>query len=158
MIYLFHINLSTNLECSMAKVNVNKETDVKIVKHYIKDLSFENPQTINENNATNNNDNNIVTNISFVYEPFENKFFSVVMKYTCECSSKIIDKKLFVLEIDYFGFFKILNDKQYDQAKLTIKGAKLILPFMKSIIEDISVKGGSVPISLENIDFNLIKN
>ena len=34
----------------MIKVNENKKPSVKLIKHYIKDLSFENPQSINENN------------------------------------------------------------------------------------------------------------
>ena len=43
----------------MKKVNENAEFDIKIIKHYITDLSFENPQSLNENNADNNNNNNI---------------------------------------------------------------------------------------------------
>ena len=35
------------------------------------DLSFENPQSINENNAENNNNNNISENMSFVHESFK---------------------------------------------------------------------------------------
>ena len=42
----------------MNKVNVNKDDSIKIVRNFIKDLSFENPQNINENNSFNNNNNN----------------------------------------------------------------------------------------------------
>ena len=63
-----------------------------------------------------------------------------------------------VLELDYLGFFKILNNKTYNQADLTKAGAKLILPFVRSIIEDITNKGGSIKITLEDVDFNLVKN
>ena len=142
----------------MKKVNENAESDIKIIKHYIRDLSFENPQSLNENNADNNNNNNISENMSFVHEPFEKNFFGITMKYSCECLSTKIEKKLFVLELDYFGLFKLVSNKSYNQADLTKVGAKLIFPFVKSIVEDISNKGGSVSISLKDIDFELVKN
>ena len=141
----------------MDKENKNSELGVTLIKHYIKDLSFENPQSIEENNAENNNNNNISANINFIYEPFENDFFSIIFKYSCECSSKTNSKKLFLLELDYFGFFKIMNNKSNNQVELTKKGAQLILPFVKSIVEDLSTKGGSIPLFVETIDFDLIK-
>ena len=142
----------------MKKVNENAKADIKIIKHYIRDLSFENPQSLNENNADNNNNNNISENMSFVHEPLKNNFFGITMKYSCECLSTKIEKKLFVLELDYFGLFKLVSNKSYNQADLTKIGAKLIFPFVKLIVEDISNKGGSVQISLKNIDFELVKS
>ena len=142
----------------MIKVNENKKPSVKIIKHYIKDLSFENPQSINENNLENNNNNNLSQNMSFIHSSYENNFFSVVIKFACECSSKQNGNKLFILELDYFGFFKIIDSKTYSQTALTKKGARLILPFVKSIIKDITNKGGSTPISIEKVDFDLIKD
>mgnify|MGYP001160204107 CR=1 FL=1 len=141
----------------MIKVNENKKSDIKLVKHYIKDLSFENPQTLNENNSENNNNNNFSQNVSFIHSPYKNNFFSVVVKYACECSSKKNGKPLFVLELDYFGFFKITNNNTHNQIDLTKEGGELILPFMNSIIKDITKKGGSVPISIQEIDFDLNK-
>ena len=141
----------------MIKVNENKKPSVKIIKHYIKDLSFENPQSVQENNLENNKNCNISQNVSFVHTPFKNNFFSIIMKYSCNCSSKKTGNKLLVLELDYFGFFKILNNSS-NKANLTKKAAKLILPYVKSIIENITDKGGSLKISLENVDLDLIKN
>ncbi|MDC3116430.1 protein-export chaperone SecB [Alphaproteobacteria bacterium] len=142
----------------MTNVNVNDEPSVEIVRHYIKDLSFENPQSIQDNNFENNNNCNISQNMSFVQTSFKNNFFSIVVKYTCDCSSKKTGNKLLVLELDYFGFFKILNNNSYNQDYLTKTGAKLILPFVRSIIEDITNKGGSVMITLKDVDFDLIKS
>ena len=142
----------------MTNVNGNEESDIEIVKHYIKDLSFENPQSIEENNLENNKNSNISQNMSFVQRYFKNNYFSVVVKYSCDCSSKQTGNKILVLELDYFGFFKIKNDKSYNQTDLTKAGAKLILPFVRSIIEDITNKGGNIKIVLEDSDFDLIKN
>ena len=66
--------------------------------------------------------------------------------------------KLFNLELDYFGFFKILEDSNNDKKSTTEEGLKLIYPYAKDIIEDLTQKGGSVPISLNSEDFILRKN
>ena len=142
----------------MNKVNENEKFDIKLIKHYIRDLSFENPQSLNDNNAENNKNNDISENMNFIHEIFENNFFGIAIKYSCECSSTKIGKKLFVLELDYFGLFKLINNKSYNQEELTKKGVKLIFPFVKSIVEDISNKGGSVLISLKDIDFEIVKS
>ena len=112
----------------MNKLNLDQVTEIELVKHYIKDLSFENPQSISENNAENNNNNSISVNANFIYKPFNDNFFSLIMKYYCECSSIKNNNKLFILELDYFGFFKIINNK-LDETELTQKGAELIIPF-----------------------------
>ncbi len=142
----------------MTNVNANEEYNIEIVRHYIKDLSFENPQSIQENNSENNKNSNISQNMSFIQTPFKNNFFSVIVKYTCDCSSKKSGNKLLILELDYFGFFKILDNKSYNQADLTKAGAKLVLPFVRSIIEDITNKGGGIRITLEDVDFDLVKS
>ena len=141
----------------MTNVNGNKGFDIEVIKHYIKDLSFENPQSIPENNLENNKNCNISQNMSFVHTPFKNDFFSITVKYSCNCSSKKTGNKLLVLELDYFGFFKVFN-KSSNKANLTKEGAKLILPYVKSIIEDITNRGGSIKITLKEFDLGLIKD
>ena len=141
----------------MTNVNVNDEFNIEVIKHYIKDLSFENPQSIQENNWENNKNCNISQDMSFVHTPFKNNFFSITVKYSCDCSSKKTGEKLLVLELDYFGFFKIVS-KSSNKANLTKEGAKLILPYVKSIIEYITNRGGSIKITLKDVDLDLIKN
>ena len=141
----------------MTNVNENEDFGIEVIKHYIKDLSFENPQSIQDNSSENNKSCNISQNMSFVHTSFKNNFFSIIVKYSCDCSSKKTGNKLLVFELDYFGFFKILNNSS-NKANLTKKGAKLILPYVKSIIEDITNKGGSLKITLKDVDLDLIIN
>ena len=141
----------------MTNVNGNDGFNIEVIKHYIKDLSFENPQSMQENNLENNKNYNISQDMSFVHKPFKNNFFSINVKYSCDCSSKKTGNKLLFLELDYFGFFKILNSSS-NKDNLTKEGAKLILPYVKSIIEDITNKGGSIKITLKDVDLDLIIN
>ena len=140
-------------------VNKNEYSKIKMIREYIKDLSYENPQNINENNFSNNNNSNVDVKMNVVYKPYnDNNFFSLVLRYNVDCSSNDSKKKLFNLELDYFGFFEILDKENHDQEVLTKIGLKLMLPSVKDIVENISKKGGSLPISLNDVDFSLTKN
>ena len=95
--------------------------------------------------------------MNVIYKPYHNNFFSLIIKITLDCSSKKEKNKLSHLELDYFSFFKKLTEN-LDQKSLTENGLKLIFPFAKAIIEEISHKGGCIPISLNDVDFNLVEN
>jgi len=131
--------------------------DTKLVKHYIKDLSFENLQDIN-NQTQLNNEVKITDNIKAIYQSYNNDSFSILLKYSCDCNNFQYDKKFFILEIDYFGLFKIINRDSYSQDMLTRKGCVILYPLLRSIIEDIIAKGGPFEISLKNLEFNLTKD
>ena len=139
----------------MNNVNVNNADSIKLIKSFIQDLSFENPQNINENNSANNNSNSIDINMDVIFKPYENNLFSLNLKYNLDCTSKRSKNKLFNLELDYFGLFETLDNKNQDQKSLTESGIKLLFPLAKEIIEDITRKGGSVPVILNEIDLDL---
>ena len=143
----------------MNNVNTNKDDSIKLLKNFIKDLSFENPQNIEENNVFQISDSDLNINMNVFYRPYNNNnFFSLLLRYNLECFSKENKKNLFNLELDYFGFFEILKQKNYNQKELTKSGTKVLFPFVKEIVEDITRRGGSVSVSLNEVDFNLIKN
>ena len=142
----------------MNNVNENKKSNVKLIKHFIKDLSFENPQSINDVNLDYNNNNSIDLNMKILHERYENNHFSLISKYIVDCTTKNNNKKLCYLELEYFGFFKILNKGETDQKALTKKGLDIIFPFAKEIIENVTRWGGSFPISLNSVDLSLMEN
>ena len=142
----------------MNNVNENKKSNVKLIKHFIKDLSFENPQSINDVNLDYNNNNSIDFNMKILHERYENNHFSLILKYIVDCTTKNNNKKLCHLELEYFGFFKILNKDEADQKALTENGLNIIFPFAKEIIENVTRWGGSFPISLNSVDLSLMEN
>ena len=143
----------------MNNVNINKDDSIKLLKYFIKDLSFENPQNIEENNVFQISNSDLNINMNVFYRPYNNNnFFSLLLRFNLECFSKENKRNLFNLELDYFGFFEILKQKNYDQKELTESGTKVLFPFIKEIVEDITRRGGSFPVSLNEVDFNLIKN
>ena len=87
-----------------------KET--KIIKHYIKDLSFENLQDVNNQNF-NKDDVEFSDSINAILQTYNKKNFSVLLKYTCDCTLIKKKDKVFILEIDYFGLFEINKRDDY---------------------------------------------
>ena len=141
----------------MNKVNGNKTPHLNVLKQYIKDLSYENFQ---KNNAQNTSlrDSDTSIDIKVINEPYDKDHFGVIIKITINCESKKDKTILFHLELDYFGFFKIENVKNFDINKLSSEGARLLFPFARFVIANITQNGGNIPIILDNIDFNLMKS
>ena len=138
----------------MTKVNEFLRPHLNILNQYIKDVSYENPQSINHIQS-NNLTSNVSLDISASHQSFDNNCFGITLKIICH---SILDKnKLFHLELDYFGFFKIVNNINFEEDILTNEAVRLIFPFARSIVANLTQNGGSLPILLDNVDFNLIK-
>ena len=138
----------------MTKSNEFLRPNLNILNQYIKDLSYENPQSINQI-LSNNKTSDVSLDMNAFYQSFDNDCFGITLKIICH---SILNKdKLFHLELDYFGFFKILNNINFEEDILTNEAVRLIFPFARSIVANITQNGGSLPILLDNVDFNLIK-
>ncbi|MDB2387617.1 protein-export chaperone SecB, partial [Alphaproteobacteria bacterium] len=97
-------------------------------------------------------------NITAIFQTYNEKNFSVLLKFICDCSLIKNNEKCFILEIDYLGLFEVNKIENYSQDELTKRGCILLYPILKPIVEDITKKGTLFSISLNNLDFNLIKN
>ena len=80
--------------------------------------------------------------------------FDVIVKLRVDSKSKNTDNVLFVLELDYGGVFQIENipDDQL-HPYLLIECPRMLFPFLRRIVSDITRDGGFPPLNLENIDF-----
>ena len=131
-------------------------SDTTIVKHYIKDLSFENLCNIN-NQDLKKDEVKISDNISVVFQAYNDDNFSVLFKYSCDCFLVENEKRVFILEIDYFGLFKKNNISDYSNDDLAKAGCIILYPILKPIVEYIAQNGAPINITLTEPDFNLIK-
>ena len=141
----------------MSNLRQSLDIEAKIIKHYIKDLSFENLQDLNNQNFK-EDELKFSDNISAIFQTYNEKSFSVLLKFICDCTLIKNNEKCFILEIDYFGLFEVDKRENYSQDELTKRGCILLYPILKTIVEDITKKGTLFSISLNNLDFNLIKN
>ena len=136
--------------------NSNKEytSQLQLIKKHIKDLSFENPQSISLVNMD-KSAKNINLDFSVISRAFDKNHVEVTLQIKCNCSHE--NKILFCLELDYLGFFKKLNIINIDDDTITKEAVEHLFPSAKSIIHDISQNGGFVTISLNKLDLNDMK-
>ena len=131
-------------------------SDTTIVKHYIKDLSFENLSDINNQDLM-KDEVKISDSIRVVFQAYNDDNFSVLFKYSCDCLLVENEKRVFILEIDYFGLFKKNNMSNYSNDDLAKAGCIILYPILKPIVEYIAQKGAPINITLAEPDLNLIK-
>ncbi len=82
------------------------------------------------------------------------KQFDVIIKLRVDSKSSNTNNILFVLELDYGGIFQIENvpDDQL-HPYLLIECPRMLFPFLRRIVSDVTRDGGFPPLNLENIDF-----
>ena len=126
---------------------------MNILAQYVRDLSFENILSQKGNDGELNPEIQVNVNIDAKKRTTE-KQFDVIIKLRVDSKSKNTDNVLFVLELDYSGVFQIENvpDDQLHPF-LLIECPRMLFPFLRRIVSDITRDGGFPPLNLENIDF-----
>jgi preprotein translocase subunit SecB len=80
--------------------------------------------------------------------------FEVVSKYNITSKNKDGGETLFLLEQEYAGLFQIENIAEEQMHPfLMIECPRMIFPFVRRIVSDVTRDGGFPPLNLDNIDF-----
>jgi preprotein translocase subunit SecB len=126
---------------------------MNILAQYVRDLSFENILAQKGIDGELNPEMQVNVNIDAKKRTTDNQF-DVIIKLRVDSTSKGTNDILFVLELDYGGVFQIENIPE-DQIHpyLLIECPRMIFPFLRRIVSDITRDGGFPPLYLENIDF-----
>ena len=126
---------------------------MNILAQYVRDLSFENILAQKGVDGELNTEIQVNDNIDAKKRTTE-KQFDVIVKLRVDSKSKNTNNVLFVLELDYGGVFQIENipDDQL-HPYLLIECPRMLFPFLRRIVSDITRDGGFPPLNLENIDF-----
>ena len=126
---------------------------MNILAQYVRDLSFENILAQKGVDGELNPEIQVNVNIDAKKRTTDNQF-DVIVKLRVDSKSKNTDNVLFVLELDYGGVFQIENipDDQL-HPYLLIECPRMLFPFLRRIVSDITRDGGFPPLNLENIDF-----
>jgi preprotein translocase subunit SecB len=123
---------------------------LQILTQYIRDLSFENIAAQKGVAGDGKPDVKVQVNIDAQQRPSDR--YEVALKVKVD--SKLAETQVFILELDYAGLFLIQNVPT-DQlhALLMIECPRLIFPFLRRIVADVTRDGGYPPLNLEMIDF-----
>ena len=126
---------------------------MSVLTQFIRDMSFENVMAQKGVSGEVQPDVSVQVNLDAQKRAQEHQY-QVSMKLVIDSSSKDKETKLFLLELDYGGIFHIegIPDDQLHPF-LLIECPRMLFPFARRIVSDVTRDGGFPPLNLENIDF-----
>ena len=126
-----------------------------IVKNqYIKDLSFENP--FSPQNSSSSEQPKVSIDVRLNYSDLKKNDHEIIM--LMKIHTTLGEKTLYILEIQYAGIFnfKVTPD---NKKEFIVECAKILFPFVRNIISNLTRDGGYNPLLIQPFDFsNLNKN
>lgn len=132
-----------------------QQTQVKmqILGQFIRDMSFENIVAQKGINGDVKPDVQVQVNLDAKKRPVDNQF-EVITKFTVTSKNKETEEVLFQLELEYGGIFLIEGIPQEQlHPFLMIECPRMLFPFVRRIVSDVTRDGGFPPLNLENVDF-----
>jgi len=129
------------------------QVKMQVLAQYIRDMSFENILSQKGVSGDVQPDVQVQVNLDAKKRTVDHQF-EVVIKLNVTSKAKDKDDTLFLLEIEYAGIFHIENvpDEQMHPF-LLIECPRMLFPFLRRIVSDITRDGGFPPLNLETIDF-----
>ena len=118
---------------------------------YIKDLSFEAPTAPGIYAIMQQTAPDVQISVNVDFSEFEANIFEVVLKIEARCT--IGEDIAFLLELEYAGLFTLNVEDDVKGAVLLIECPRLLFPFARNILADVSRDGGFPPLMLGPVDF-----
>ena len=125
---------------------------MKVLGQFIRDLSFEN--IVSRKPIEGEVQPEIQVQVALDAKKRGENQYEVMSKYNIISKNKGGDATLFVLEVEYGGIFQIENvsDEQLHPF-LLIECPRMIFPFVRRLVSDVTRDGGFPPLNLDNVDF-----
>ena len=126
---------------------------MQILAQFIKDMSFENAVAQKGVEGEVQPDIQVQVNLDAKKRGVDNQY-EVISKFNITSKNKSGGEPLFLLELEYGGIFQIENVPE-DQLHpfLLIECPRMLFPYVRRIVSDVTRDGGFPPLNLENIDF-----
>jgi preprotein translocase subunit SecB len=127
--------------------------EFRMQKMYIKDLSFENPNSP-EVFTTMKGDPAVEVNLQLNNKQIDGDHWEVALEITAKVSSKEDSKVLFILEVEHAAVFMLKNIPQEHMPMLLgVDCPTLLFPFTRQVVSQVSIDGGFVPFLMEPVNF-----
>ena len=130
------------------------QVKMQALAQYIRDLSFENVVAQKgSSSAEVQPDIQVGVNLDARQRPQANTY-DVIAKFKITSTNKANNETLFVLELEYGGVF-FVEGVPPDQLHpfLLIECPRLLFPFVRRIISDVTQDGGFPALNIDNVDF-----
>ena len=133
---------------------VQTQVRMQILGQYVRDLSFENVVMQKGLMAQDMQpDVQVTVSLDARKRSVENTY-EVISKFKVVSKNKANGDTLFLLELDYGGVF-FVDGVPEDQLHpfLLIECPRMVFPFIRRIISDVTRDGGFPPLNVDNVDF-----
>ncbi len=125
---------------------------IRVLAQYIKDLSFENPGLFAGQNASSAPEIELGIDVRVEPGPPAEKIFAVELKLSARAKRQ--ETVVFIVELVYAGVVQLQDASPQDaEPMLLIECPRLLFPFARRIIADITREGGHPPLMIDPIDF-----
>ncbi len=133
-----------------------KPPQANILSQYIRDMSFENIAVQKGIKMEGQPDISVQVGLDAKKREPEGQF-EIAVKLNVNAKTKGSEDMIFALELDYAGLFQIANVPEAQlHAFLLIECPRLLFPFLRRIVSDVTRDGGFPPLNLENIDWVML--
>ena len=126
---------------------------MNVLTQFVRDMSFENILAQKGASGNPQPDVQVQVNLDAKKRTAEHQF-EVSMKLNVTAKNKEDGAEMFILELDYAGVFHVEGVPE-DQLHpfLLIECPRMLFPFVRRIVSDVTRDGGFPPLNLETIDF-----
>ncbi|MBM3614014.1 MAG: protein-export chaperone SecB [Alphaproteobacteria bacterium] len=127
---------------------------MSVLAQFVRDMSFENVVAQKSISGTDvQPDIQVAVSLDARKRRVEHQF-EIVTKYKVTSKNKANGDMLFLLEVDYGGVFHVEGVPE-DQMHpfLLIECPRMLFPFVRRIISDVTRDGGFPPLNIDTVDF-----
>ena len=127
---------------------------MQILGQFVRDMSFENIAAQKSVNAAVQPDIQVQVALDARKREAEDQY-DIIMKLKIESKTKEdTPQAIFLLELEYGGIFKVENiANEQLHPFLLIECPRMLFPFVRRIVSDVTRDGGYPPLNLDTIDF-----
>jgi preprotein translocase subunit SecB len=129
------------------------QVQMKILGQYVRDLSFENVMAQKGGTGDTQPNVSVQVNMDAKKRPADNQY-EVMVSLKIDSKAQESGDQLFLMELEYAGVFLVegIKDEQLHPF-LLIECPRMLFPYLRRIVSDVTRDGGFPALNLENIDF-----
>jgi preprotein translocase subunit SecB len=125
---------------------------IRVLAQYVKDLSFENPGLFSAQQGQGAPEIELGIDVRVEPGPPEQSIYAVELRLSAKAKRQ--ETVVFICELIYAGVFQLQEARREDvEAMLLIECPRLLFPFARRIIADVTREGGHPPLMIDPIDF-----
>ena len=138
----------------MAEENAAPQVKMSVLAQFVRDMSFENMVAQKGiSGADVQPDIQVAVSLDARKRSADHQY-DIVTKFKVTSKNKANGDTLFLLEVDYAGVFHVEGvPEEQLHPFLLIECPRLLFPFVRRIISDVTRDGGFPPLNIDTVDF-----